>query len=259
MKFEGITLEKELELMREKPTPYFYEITNGTKKIVIFGLEHTRNVEHPQFNELSKIITKLDPELVLFEFGNELDNLIKEDREISIKKIGEIKIISDLLRKDVEKLGVDIHLQDTPVSPEISEETIFILKLLNRTRSICSKNDVSVIDFISGELARSKKEDLKNKIISYLEELTGEKIDSITKLERMFPTPIDNINLLNDAVRHITRIRDDNMVNKLFEAVKKKDRILFPVGRNHALRWEKFLKNNLISERGSVEDIRKDG
>lgn len=229
--------------MKEKPTPYTYKIHGDNKEIIIFGLSHTYDEKHPQFAQIKDMISKFDPQVVLFEIPKDAEKLLySKDSNDAIQKIGEKRIIRNLLDDSVKLIAADNHMSHLEDIDSISTENKFILKLLLKTYSICINNDVDVKEFILGELQRENKMELKNKIFNYIKDFTDEEIDNITRIYKIIPTPIDNFNQLNVDMRILSLKRDEEMIDEIIKAREEFDRVMFFVGRNHALRWEKVLK-----------------
>jgi hypothetical protein len=161
MKYNPPTLKEELSLMREKPIPYSYSFSKNNKHLLIFGLMHTKNDSHPQFEAIKEALKNFNPEVALFEIPKEAEEWITSDNVLEAKKrIGEIKIIANILPSRVNKVPADNNVTNIDEIEGFSEKGKFILKLLMRARSVCRGNDVSLEDFLLGELSRNNKMEL---------------------------------------------------------------------------------------------------
>ncbi|HOW37129.1 MAG TPA: hypothetical protein PLK34_02685 [Candidatus Pacearchaeota archaeon] len=244
MKYKFPSLSAELKLMKEKPLPYLYEINLHKTKVLIFGLRHTQNPNHTQFELITKKIRDFSPEKVLFEFPDSAQNLFySKDKEKAIKRIGEIRIISDILPKKVKRIPAD-NPQKTLLNSGLgNSEDIEILEVLIKSSLICKREGIPIKEFIQEELKKRNKLALFNKTSNYVKKLTGMNLDSVKDAQKIMPTPIDKYCRLNDIMRKFSLKRDEGMINRLIEELKTSKRIIFFVGRNHALRWEKILRN----------------
>jgi len=244
MKYKFPTLNAELKLMKEKPIPYFYEFNIHKAKILIFGLRHTQNPGHPQFDLIKKKIKDFSSEAVLFEIPDSAKDLLySEDKEKAIKRMGEVRIISDFLPKKVKRIPAD-NTQKTLLNSGLGNlEDLEILDVLIKSSLICKREGIPIKEFIQEELKKRNKLSLLNKTLSYIKKLTGVNIDSVKDAKKIMPTPIDKHCKLNNIMRKFSLKRDEGMIGRLIEESKNSKRIIFFVGRNHALRWEKTLRN----------------
>ena len=244
MKYKFLSLNAELKLMKEKPLPYFYEVNIHKAKILIFGVRHTQDPNHPQFDLIKKKIKEFSPERVLFEVPDSAEDLFySKNKEKAIKTMGEIRIISDILPKKVKRIPAD-NTQKTLLNSKLGNpEDLEILDVLTKSSLICKREGIFIKEFIQEELKKRNKEVLLNKTSDYIKKLTGMNLDSVKDARKIMPTPIDKYCKLNDIMRKFSLRRDEGMIDCLIEESKTSNRIIFFVGRNHALRWERILRN----------------
>lgn len=145
MKYKFPSLSEELKLMKEKPAIYSYEILTNNTQVLIFGVQHTRDSNHPQFHKIKEKIKEFSPDAVLFEVPNSAENLFySKDTDKSLKRMGEVKIINDILPKKVKRICADNVEGNLLKSGLGKSEDREILDILRKAGKICSREGIPI-------------------------------------------------------------------------------------------------------------------
>ncbi len=248
-KFILPTIQEEIDLVRSKPFLYWYNIKFGTKELICFGLHHTKDASHIQFNKLKEILIDFNPQCVILEatedFVKSLKNNIHSTRD-------EREIICALLENKAMVIGGDLKIRETMMflpKNKFSEDDILITLLLYQVHARSKKEKLAPIDIFLEELTKenvNENEKILTKTNEYLKIMYGKPLDEMNSKDNIYPIPVKEKCILNKISRKISEIRDNNMLETIETNIKRFDRVIFFAGRNHVIRQENFIKNVLL-------------
>jgi hypothetical protein len=243
VKYESISAEEERIISENTPMPYVIELNSEGKNLICFGLKHTNNFSGDLFERLSRYISMSDVVLAETYFARG-----EHDSEVDF-------IIAESMKRGVVVLPADINVFAgiIRVAKRYKKEDILLLRSLyylsNRSfRKNLRRHIPEVLELMQGEdfFSELYKETNMNegKFTRMLEEYVIRSFDvSIDEVEEsLVPSPIDDKTILNKIVREIDYYRDSNMIERLIEALKKFDRVLYVLGKNHIVRQENTIR-----------------
>lgn len=229
------------------------EFINQNKRILFIGSAHTKNIQI--IKKIGDMINLFNPDIVLVE--DNFNNAEFSDEQESITRGKDMGYVSFLAKqKNIPLLSND---------PSFEDEVMFIEKKYSK--------DFAFFYFFVRErsfLINSNKFD-KNysdkDILSYLKEtFKWKKYDfSLSNIKNLFQkfvkeefqdkdcsayfNPVIKGNCINKATRELNKFRDNYMLKKIRELVKKDNRIFIIKGEHHLTtniqEIEKIIKNDL--------------
>jgi len=257
-KYKPMNLEKEIEISKKYPNYIIKEYFFDGKKLVCIGIDHTANLNHPQFKIIKDIIEKENISIIILEISKEQFN---QYRKTDKKKLFKEKdfIIKLAKEKKIPLVPGDLDMKEILLKnvKEYGKKNILILRVLVylKNKKDIKKELSKIINHLQNKDDDFKRifEDLKKeeKITNQsfkriIEEFiilnNGKRLEEINKKDNIFPSPIENKTELNRIVRDISYKRDEYMIKKIFENLKKGD-ILFIAGKNHVIRQEPYLRD----------------
>lgn len=253
----------------EHEVPYVYELKQGDREVLYFGVDHSNDISNPQFNEIQKKFNEIKPDVVFVEGFDSLaekkekavEHISKNTIEDLTKSFGE----SGFVLKLAVSSGADFDSPEPKFKTEIeyllkkgfSKEDIFAFYLYRQISQYDrSVENVNIEEYLNLLIADIKNQtDWQNFDYSILhlkkigEKIWGEKGDLYSKefsIERVDPTPWENRTEMQTIITKIAQesnqFRNGYMIQRIQEVLKDKKKLFIVFGASHAVMQEPALK-----------------
>ena len=241
---------------------YVYELANGQKKITFFGAKHSHDPDHPQFDELERRFSQLNPDMVYLEGMSSLPDpaIVAEKYERTFpgdpRTHGEPRVALKLALD----VGVDFE------SPEPPDAELF----RNLLQEGFTKKDIFA--FVVYRQA-SQFQDMhpessmyafREYMVPYLDAFRRDSVWDADELRRIeseifrdmnladteayatqvdpMPWPEKRLTVVNEIASVVNRYRDVRWLERIAEGLKTHDRLFIVGGSGHAVTLEPALR-----------------
>jgi len=245
--FRPLSITEEISKARNTPSPFVINLSNGRKRLVCFGLEHTSDSSHPQFRVFDEFLDSFDSGVSLVESPDISKSLLPELKQIvpSASKKGlvvrgvDLPLLGEIIKfsskydpKDAVLFRAIVYLNKPDRKGNVHDHIDNFLQMIK------SENDFSVMFEKSG-LDKSSLLDL---LELYTFQVLSKGLSNITPNDSLFPSPVDEKHVLNKYCRDISLDRDSFMLKKLQEALEEFDSVFYILGKNHIIRQEDTIR-----------------
>ncbi len=262
-----LTNEQYLEhsFAKNEMSSYVFDVSKDNKNILYFGSEHTNKVGDPMFEQISQSFAKAKPQIVYVEGMNSINN-----RKNEIRNIGKDMSIDEAISYGEStytlKLAVDANVDFESPEPDFKQEIQHILKqgyskkdifnfytyrdIAQYQRQYDAKNMEGLIGYLAPHFDNFKKESgwSDNEIELFKQELFAH-IDLESDEYAVDVSPVLRKDREQKVTNHISQVsshfRDEHMIGRIAEGLKKYDRIFVVYGGSHAVVQEPALKTLL--------------
>lgn len=220
---------------------YIKEFRNGKKIVVFFGSVHSKSPD--QISSIKKTISKLNPEIILMEGSYHLADFKSEKEAIGI---GNEMGYASFLAKDHR-----IRLESN--DPSFSQDILFVTERYGREISFAyfflrnkSHNwpEDSILKNLKENSSWEDFEYLSESFKKIFNKTLNEKYDPLKNYSDYF-NPTLNKNIFNKITLELSKFRDNFMLEKIKEYLKKYDRIFILKGVYHLDENEEKIKGLL--------------
>jgi len=238
---------------------YVIEVKKGSKHLLYFGSEHTNEIGDPLFDEIKQAFVGVNPQIVLVE-GMEHINDKKERLKEESKKVSLEESVEQGENMYALKLAIDAGVDFESPEPRFDLEiqmlldngyskkdifTFYIYRTVHQYKRDHKQKSTReglreyiapyIRDFrISSRWPKEEIDDFENELFLNLD-INSEKYEMETD-----PIPREGQKQLatNEVSRASNKFRDRYMVGRIAEALKKYDRVLIVYGTAHAVQQE---------------------
>lgn len=262
-KYKPLSIKKEMEISKNSPLFIKKEYLFNKNKLICLGINHTSEFTHPQFKEIISLVEKEKFSCIVLEISEEQlkdYELIKNKEDFKEKDF----IIRLAKEKRIPLLAGDADFKEILYKnrKEYGDKNILLIRILmylNHKKNIEeeiskiinhleTKDDFKKIfeEFKKNEAITNDK--FKEIIKNFMQLYTNKKLEEINYKDNLLPSPLENKTELNKIIRDISYKRDEVMIQKTFEKLKK-GAVLFIAGKNHIIRQEPFLRKLELSNK----------
>jgi hypothetical protein len=241
-----------------------FELREGNKTLYYFGASHTSNPDDPMFAKIEQEMDRFKPEKVYVEGFRRINSATAEEKE-KIKTEPMAKWIKDGEALYTAKLAIEKGIEVE--SPEPGIEEMEHMKTLFKPEDIFSYYIFRVVYQYQNHYKQSKDfglEHFKKYIQRYIDSLksnAGWDQETSSRLEAGFwnnlkiddfdfyarqsdPIPWNDNEqtIVNQVSRESSKFRDEYIVERIAEGLKKHDRVFIVYGSSHAKKQKAALE-----------------
>lgn len=280
-KFNGFNLEKDkLEKFKNfimtgqeyqrtsfsrdpKVRSYVFKLKNDKKEIVYFGSSHINDPEDPLFENIKEEFEKAKPDMVYIEgwasINNKKDSIRNKMRKVSYLDM-KLKSESHYVLKLAVEAGADFESPE----PDFYQELLYQLDNGFSKKDIFSYYIYRVIDQYGRQHKDRSIKDCKKYLEPYFSEFYQESKWSTEEINLFKKEILDELDvedlekhhvqvdptsweeneqtIINEVASNSTRFRDRYIFERIFEGLKKYNKIFVVYGSSHAVMQEPAFK-----------------
>lgn len=248
----------------KKEVPYLFKLKKNKQVLYYFGVEHSINPQHKQFNLLedffNEFVQDKFKEKVIFIEGNEIPiKALLENRDENIKKLGERALLLSLaLKNNIPYIYGELSFQEEAniLNEKFSQEHIayfyitrLISGLLRKKPDMNFEQALSfAVDDWSHHLDWNRELFTVDKIKEIHKELFKEEMSSKSvELIKKICIPVnEDFSMINKIARMSTETRDKAVLEKIKQEWQTGKSIFIMYGHNHSEPQEVFLRKLCI-------------
>ncbi len=227
---------------------YVYHATHGEKELLVYGTQHIRHLD----KNIERAIDLLEPDFVLVEgSGHELPKGEFENLEELAKEWGEMRVAAFLAKEkgiEVDTWDLDWVKQREMAMKKMGEDAWIgwaLAQSYKFSESRLNGQQVSIEEItklvnweanrMSGEYGKYISEEKVQEVcIKY----TGKGVEELNLeiAEKLSSPRYDGET--NQASKVMVKERDFGAIKKIFEALKKHNKVFVIAGKSHAITWK---------------------
>ena len=233
------------------PTPYLVDVTRGGTHLLLFGGRHSSDPADPMFDQIDVAFSELAPRFALHE-GT--PPAVEADREIAIRRHGEAGLVRHLAaRAGIETASMDIPLEEEArlLRNAIPQGEALVYLVVRQLASYNRKTarmdfDGYFNDFFARiapalELAIDWPLIEREHVRVLGRSLSARDVTAIETDPMRDELPTQRISRLSN------RLRDEHMLRRLIDALRRHERVFATVGVSHAVMLEPAIRDAVES------------
>ena len=227
-------------------TPYIVDVARGTSRLLLFGGRHSSDPTDPMFDQIEATFLQLSPSFALHE-GT--PPAVETDREVAIRRHGEAGLVRHLAARS----GIDTASMDIPLAEEarllrhqMPQREALVFLVVRQLASFNRKTARMDFDAYFGEFFERIGPALELAAIDW-PLVEAEHLRVLGRpLSARHVTAIETDPMYDDLPtqrisRLSNRLRDEHMLRRLTDALRKHKRVFATVGVTHAVMLEPAL------------------
>jgi hypothetical protein len=229
------------------PTPYIVDVAHGSRRLMLFGTEHSSDPGNPMFDHLEAAFSAVRPAFALHE-GT--PPAVEPQREIAIRRHGEAGLIRHLAARS----GIDTASMDIPLPDEadlllhaFGQRDALVFLVVRQLASFNRKTARMDFDAYFGEFFELIAPALNLSSIEWpMIETEHRRLLGHSLAPREVTGRATDPTRQELATQRMARIsnqwRDEHMLHRLLDTVHAHGRVLATVGVSHAVMLEPALR-----------------
>lgn len=249
------SLQSQLDSSGTYLMPY-NDLSHGNKRLIFFGTNHVRDVNHPQFHQLTTLFREMKPQISFNEGGQIPPDRFYPDMDSAIHANGEtgcLKFLSDQTHIKMMNGDMDDKEEFAELLKTIPKDQIYLYMAVERFLNPYRRGHFPGMTLLEAFQEKFinylEKSDFaltpEEKTFQYLQDLYKHYLGSDLKLEELIEIQeyyLSDSGVFGKVGRATKDVRDQALLKKIDDALSTYDRVFVVFGASHRVAVEPALK-----------------